>query len=276
MPGASVAVKPQAGILARPAGREPPRFHSWRFRNEVAFAGCHPGGLCTWLHRAFAQSATPAPAAAAPAAPAASDKTTLSYAIGYDMARDLAERKVDLDVNTLIRGIQEGYAKKPPTMPGDKLAASLSAFQKKMAEQERADFERVSRENKTKSDAFLTANRAKPGVTALPSGVQYRVIEPGTGAKPTAASTVAVHLRGSISDRPGIRQHLFRRRTRQPASFKVSEFPLAGLKEAILMMPVGSRWEVYIPADKAYGNDPRSPIGPGQAVVFDIKLVSTK
>ena len=220
----------------------------------------------------LAQSATPAPAASAPAA---SDKTTLSYAIGYDMARDLAERKVDLDMTTLIRGIQEGYAKKAPTMPGDKLAASLGAFQKRMAEQERAEFERVSRENKTKSDAFLAANRSKPGVTVLPSGVQYKIIDPGTGAKPTTASTVSVHLRGSISTGQEF-ANTYSTANAQPASFKVSEFPIAGVKEAILMMPVGSRWEVYIPAAKAYGNDPRSPIGPGQAVVFDIKLVSTK
>ena len=217
----------------------------------------------------LAQSATPAPAAA----PA--DKTTLSYAIGYDMGRDLAERKVDLDVNTMVRALQEGYSKKPPTMPGDKLAAALGAFQKKMAEQERANFERVSRENKAKSDAFLAANKAKPGVTVLPSGVQYRIIEPATGAKPTAASTVSGHLRGSISTGQEF-ANTYSTANAQPATFKLGEFPLAGVKEAILMMPVGSRWEVYIPADKAYGNDPRSPIGPGQAIVFDIKLVSSK
>ena len=220
----------------------------------------------------LAQSATPAPAAAA--APVA-DRTTLSYAIGYDMARDLAERKVDLDINTMIRAIQEGYAKKPPTMPGDKLAAALTQFQKKMADQERANFERVSRENKSKSDSFLAANRSKPGVIVLPSGVQYRIIEPATGAKPTSASTVSVHLRGAISTGQEF-ANTYSTANAQPATFKVSEFPLVGIKEAILMMPVGSRWEVYIPAEKAYGNDPRSPIGPGQAVVFDIKLVSSK
>ena len=212
---------------------------------------------------------------AAPAAAPAADKNTLSYAIGYDMARDLAERKVDLDVATLIRGINDGYAKKQPAMPGDKLAAALSGFQKKMADQERANFEKLSRENKSKSDAFLAANKAKPGVTTLPSGVQYRVIEPGTGAKPTSASTVQVHLRGSISTGQEF-ANTYSTANAQPASFKVSEFPLAGLKEAIVMMPVGSRWEVYIPAEKAYGNDPRSPIGPAQAIVFDVKLISSK
>ncbi|MEO8161917.1 MAG: FKBP-type peptidyl-prolyl cis-trans isomerase N-terminal domain-containing protein, partial [Arenimonas sp.] len=207
----------------------------------------------------FTTSAVLAQAAPAPAAaPAASDKATLSYAIGYDMARDLAERTVDLDVATVIRGINDGYAKKPPAMPGDKLAAALSGFQKRMADQERANFERISKENKTKSDAFMAANRAKPGVTVLPSGVQYRIIEPGTGAKPIASSTVSVHLRGSISTGQEF-ANTYSTANAQPASFKVSEFPLAGVKEAILMMPMGSRWEVYIPAEKAYGNDPRSP-----------------
>jgi len=212
---------------------------------------------------------------AAPAAAPAADKTTLSYAIGYDMARDLAERKVDLDVATVIRGINDGYAKKQPAMPGDKLAAALSGFQKKMADQERANFDKLSRENKSKSDAFLAANKAKPGVTVLPSGVQYKIIDPGTGAKPTANSTVSVHLRGSISTGQEF-ANTYSTNQAKPADFKVSEFPIAGVREALLLMPVGSRWEVTIPSDKAYGNDPRSPIGPGQAVVFDIKLISAK
>ncbi|KFN41318.1 FKBP-type peptidyl-prolyl cis-trans isomerase N-terminal domain-containing protein [Arenimonas oryziterrae] len=217
-----------------------------------------------------------APAAATPAAaPAASDKTTLSYAIGYDMARDLAERKVDLDINTLIRAVQDGYAKRPPTMPADKLGAALQAFQQKMAQQEKDQFDRITRENKAKSDAFLAANKAKTGVTTLASGVQYRIIESGTGAKPTAASTVQVHLRGSISTGQEF-ANTYSVANAQPASFKVSDFPLKGIKEALLMMPVGSRWEVFLPSDQAYGNDPRSPIGPAQAVVFDIKLVGSK
>jgi peptidylprolyl isomerase len=220
---------------------------------------------------ALAQNTAPA---AAPAAQA-SDKTTLSYAIGYDMARDLAERKVDLDMETMIRAIRDGYAKRQPTMPGEKLAAALEGFQKRMAEQSRAEFERVARENKSKSDAFLAANRAKTGVVVLPSGVQYRVIENGSGPKPTAASTVQVHLRGSVSSGQEF-ANTYQTPNAQPASFKVGEFPLPGLREALQMMPTGSRWEVFLPPEKAYGNDPRSPLGPGQAVVFDVKLVSIK
>lgn len=215
-----------------------------------------------------------APAAAPSTAPA-SNKTLLSYAIGYDMARDLAERNVDLDLNTLIRAIQDGYAKRAPTMPEDQLGVALKNFQKQMAEQERAKFEQAKRENNAKSQAFMTANRGKAGVVSLPSGVQYRIIEPGTGAKPTAANTVDAHLRGSITTGQEF-ANTYQGPDAQPASFKVGDFPIAGVREALLMMPMGSRWEIYVPADKAYGDDPRSPIGPGRAVVFDIKLISIK
>jgi peptidylprolyl isomerase len=101
------------------------------------------------------------------------------------------------------------------------------------------------------------------------------VIEAGTGAKPTSASTVQVHMRGSLSDGREF-ANTYSTASAQPVSFKISEFPLAGVKEALLMMPSGSRWEVFIPADKAYGNDPRSPVGPNQALMFDIKLISVK
>ena len=232
---------------------------------------------------AFAQSDTAAPAAAPQAAtapaPAASmagiDKITLSYAIGYDMARELADRNVGLDVNTIIRAVQDGFAKRPPTMPADKLESTLQQFQKVMAEQARADFERQARANKAKSDVFLASNRSKPGITTLPSGVQYRVIEPGTGAKPTSASTVDVHLRGSVSTGQEF-ANTYSSQGAQPATFKISDFPIVGVRDALLMMPAGSRWEVFLPPEKAYGNDPRSPIGPGQAVVFDIKLINIK
>src|SRR5689334_22137691 len=114
------------------------------------------------------------------------------------MARHLVERQVDFYPDAMIRAIRDDYLKKQPFIPGQSLAAALEGFQKCMAEQSRAEFERVPRENKSKSDAFLAANKAKTGVVVLPSGVQYRIIETGTGPKPTAASTVQVHLRGSV------------------------------------------------------------------------------
>jgi len=224
---------------------------------------------------ALAQTATPAKPAAPAAAAAPADKATLSYALGYEYGANLAQSKADLDVNAIVRALQDGYAKRPPTMPAEKLSAALQQFEQKVVGQQKAELERVTRENKTKSDAFMAANRGKTGVTALPSGIQYRVIETGTGPKPTSASTVQVHLMGSISTGQQF-ANTYASQNAQPVSLKVSELPVSGLKDVVQMMPVGSRWEVFLPPDKAYGNDPRGPGGPGQALVFDIKLISSK
>jgi FKBP-type peptidyl-prolyl cis-trans isomerase len=223
---------------------------------------------------AFAQT-TPAPARAPAAAAAPADKATLSYALGYEWGANLAESKADLDINGIIRAVQDGYAKRPPTMPAEKLGAALQQFGQKMATQQKAEVERVSRENKTKSDAFLAANRAKSGVTVLPgSGIQYRVIDAGAGPKPGPTSEVSVNLMGSISTGQMF-TNSYNGPEAGPVKLKVNELP-KGLQTVLQMMPVGSRWEVVLPPDQAYGNDPRGPGGPGQAAKFDIQLISSK
>jgi peptidylprolyl isomerase len=213
-----------------------------------------------------------APSSSSTSTPAANDKTLVSYGVGYQMARDLADNNADLDVNTLVRGIQDGYAKRPPAMPEDKLAAAVGNFQTEMAKQLRAKFEKALHDNKARSDAFLAANRAKPGVVVLPSGVQYRVIEPGSGVKPTLNSTVDIHVLGTISTGQPFLSTL---QNQHPLTVKVTDTPI-GLREALVMMPIGSRWEVYLPSDKAYGDGPSAEIGPGQAVIFDVKLLNVK
>ena len=223
---------------------------------------------------AVAQTA-PAPNQQQAPAPAPVNKPVLSYAIGYDLGSDLAQQGVDIDINAVIRALQDGYAKKEAAHPKPQMDAQLAGLQQRIVAKARAEFEAAANANKAKSDAFLAANRAKPGVTALPSGLQYRVIEPGTGAKPTQASTVQMHYRGSVSTGQEF-ANTYAQANPTPVSFKLSEFPIEGVREALLLMPVGSRWEVFLPSEKAFGNDPRSPVGPGQALVFDIKLVSAQ
>ncbi|MCM2355394.1 MAG: FKBP-type peptidyl-prolyl cis-trans isomerase, partial [Arenimonas sp.] len=223
---------------------------------------------------AVAQTA-PAPAPQSQPAPAPVNKAVLSYAIGYDLGTDLADQKVDVDINAVIKALQDGFAKRAPAHSQEQMDGQLAGLQQRMVAQARAEFERVANENKAKSDAFLAANRSKPGITTLPSGIQYRVIETGTGAKPTAASTVQMHYRGSVSTGQEF-ANTYAQQNPTPASFKVGEFPIRGVQEVLALMPAGSRWEVFLPSDKAFGNDPRSPVGPGQALVFDIKLVSVQ
>lgn len=217
---------------------------------------------------AFAQS-TPAP-----------DKNALSYALGYDLGRNLVDSGESVDVNTVIKALQDGYAKKEPTVPVAQLRTAVETMQKRQMEKAKVAFDQASAANKTKSDAFLAQNKAKAGVQTLPGGVQYRVVEAGSGAKPTQASNVTLQYKGALTD-GRVFVDTFSPAQGQtappaPMAIKVSEIPLVGLREALLQMPAGARWEVVLPADKAYGNTPQSPVGPNQAVVFDVKLVSIK
>ncbi len=217
---------------------------------------------------AFAQT-TPAP-----------DKNSLSYALGYDLGRNLIESGEAVDVNTVIKALQDGYGKKEPTVPVAQLRTAVEAMQKRQMEKAKVEFDKAAAANKTKSDAFLAQNKAKTGVQTLPGGVQYRVVEAGSGAKPTQASNVTLQYKGALTD-GRVFVDTFSPQQGQtappaPMAIKVSEIPLVGLREALLQMPAGARWEVVLPAEKAYGNTPQSPIGPNQVVVFDVKLVSVK
>jgi len=202
-----------------------------------------------------------------------SEKGKLSYAIGYEIGRDFNEKKMVVDINTVIKALQDGFAKRNPSVPEDQMRTALEAMQKKMLDSAKADFDRVSGENKRKSDAFLAANRSKSGVQTLPSGIQYRIIEAGGGAKPTPNSEVKLHFRGSLSTG---QEFASTYQGNQPVSMKVSDAPIPGLKAVLPMMASGARWELFLPADQAYGNTPRSPIGPQQAVVFDVKVIEVK
>lgn len=202
-----------------------------------------------------------------------SEKGKLSYAIGYEMGKDFTERNMEVDINTVIRAIQDGYGKRPAVVPEDQMRAALEQMQTKLTEQARTEFNKISTENKTKSDAFLAQNRAKAGIVALPSGLQYRVIEEGTGGRPSSTSEVKIHFRGSLYTG---QEFASTYQGNQAVQMRVSDAPIKGLQEALPLMKSGSRWELFLPAELAYGDSPRSPIGPNQAVVFDVKLEEVK
>lgn len=225
---------------------------------------------------AMAQTAAPAKPAAAPAQPqyTVPDKATLSYALGYERGAMIARSGTEIDAAAATRGLQDAMAKKPPTTSEDKMGNALGYFEQKMEKDARANFEKVSRENKTKADAFMAANKTKPGVVTLPGGVQYRVIQAGTGAKPSATGSVVAHMRGVLSSGIALGD-TFTSSPLAPPTLKVADMP-PGLREAVLLMPVGSRWEITIPPEKGIGKDSRAPGGPNQAMVYDFQLVNVK
>ena len=199
-----------------------------------------------------------------------SAKGQLSYFLGYQLGRESAESGEALDVATMTKALQDGYAKKDPAVPMDQMRAAYQGMQQRLQARAKAAFDKASVDNKTKSDAFLAQNKAKPGVKTLPSGAQYRVIEAGNGAKPTMASTVELEVTGPF---------LFNDRTRaqepqKTPTLKVSQIDMPGMREAILQMPTGSKWEIAIPS--AWGNDIRSQMPPNAVAVFDVKLLSVK
>lgn len=200
-----------------------------------------------------------------------SEKGKLSYALGYDLGRSAIESGEALDVNTIVKGLQDGYAKKDPAVPVDQLRTAVENMQKRQAAKAKAAWEKAAAENKAKSDTFLAQNKAKAGVKTLPSGVQYRVIESGTGAKPTLASTVELQVAGPFP---------WGERGQRPAqsipSIKVSDIEMPAMREVLQQMQAGAKWEVTLPPDQAYGADPRTPFPPNVAVQFEIKLLSVK
>jgi peptidylprolyl isomerase len=210
----------------------------------------------------------------------ASEKGKLSYYFGYDFGRNLAESGEPVDVATLVKAVQDGYAKKQPTVPTEQLRPAVEAFQKRQqakAQAEKAKWDKAASDNKTKSDQFLAQNKAKTGVKVLPSGVQYRIVETGTGAKPTLASTVALEVGGPypFGQRPTQGQG-GGDQPQKIAAVKLSEVEMAAMREVLALMPAGSKWEVALPADKAFGADPRTGFPPNVAVAFEVKLVSVK
>ena len=208
-----------------------------------------------------------------------SEKGKLSYYFGYDYGNNLAEltaRGEQLDINSVVKGLQDAYGKKEPAITADQLRPAVEAFQKReqaRAQQAKAEYDKAAAENKTKSDQFIAQNKAKAGVQTLASGVQYRVIEAGNGAKPTQASTVALEVAGPF---PYGQRPTEARPAQQIPSIKVSEVEMQAMRDTLLQMPAGAKWEVTLPPDKAYGADPRTPFPPNVAVQFEIKLVSIK
>ena len=199
-----------------------------------------------------------------------SAKGQLSYALGYQLGREAAESGETLDVATMTKALQDGFSKKEPAVPVAQMRTAYQGMQQRLQAKAKAAFDKAATDNKTKSDAFLAQNKAKAGVKVLPSGSQYRVLEAGTGAKPTMASTVELEVGGP---------YLFGDRTNtQPAqktpAMKISQIDMPGMREALMQMPAGSKWEIAIPS--AWGNDIRSQMPPNATAVFEVKLLTVK
>jgi FKBP-type peptidyl-prolyl cis-trans isomerase FklB len=231
----------------------------------------------------FAQGGAPnsvAPASSAqqqsPQPLTAADKPNLSYALGFQIASDLVDRKLDVDVNTVIRALQDSYAKRKSTVPEETMRDLLGRLQYQMYTQAKGEFDKLSSENRARGQKFLSENRAKMGVVTTPSGLQYQVIEEGSGSRhPSAESVVTVHFRCSLISGLEFDSTFARGK---PAQFKVNDNEVIKAWQQILpLMKVGDYWRVFTPSELAYGDRGQAPrIGPNEALVFELKLVDFK
>lgn len=198
-----------------------------------------------------------------------SDKGKLSYAVGWDIGKDIERRGAEFDVETLIAAIRDSAAGAEPRVSNEEMVALLTELQQKVRQEQAEAFQKLAEENRVKSEEFLANNRSKNGIVALPSGIQYRIIEEGEGARPTMESTVKVHYRGSKVN--GLEfDSSFARGV--PEQFTVNSV-LKGWQEVLPLMKTGSTWQIFVPPELAFGARGNPPVGPNEALVFDLKLV---
>jgi len=197
------------------------------------------------------------------------EKGKLSYAVGWDIGADIARRTTEFDVESLIAAIRDVVGEKEPKVSPEEMRTLLTALQEKVRAEQIEQFRILSEENQAISEAFLLANKSKTGIVTLPSGVQYRVIEEGTGARPGLESRVTVHYRGSKLDGREF-DSSFARGT--PEEFTVNAV-LKGWQEVLPLMKAGSTWQIFVPPEMAFGARGNPPVGPNEALMFDLKLV---
>lgn len=196
-------------------------------------------------------------------------KQKVSYSIGLSIGRDMKARAVDIDADVLARGMKDAFTGAKPLLTDQELQEAMVALQKELQAKQAGAAKETGEKNKKEGDAFLAANAKKPGVKTLPSGLQYKVIKEGTGPIPKATDAVKTNYRGTLIDGTEFDKN-------DGASFPVNRV-IAGWTEALQLMKVGSKWQLFVPSELAYGPAQRSEtIGPNAALIFDIELLGVE
>jgi FKBP-type peptidyl-prolyl cis-trans isomerase FklB len=199
----------------------------------------------------------------------------VSYIIGRDLARNFAQQGLELDIDTLAAALKEGLSGQPSRLTQEQMQTAMQQLQEQLGGGMDEDDDDNSQNpnamnNKAEGEAFLAENAQKPGVTTLPSGLQYEVLTQGTGPKPTLRSSVTTHYHGTLIN-GNVFDSSYQRG--QPATFPVNGV-IAGWTEALQLMPEGSKYRLYIPSDLAYGKRGAGrDIGPDSALIFDVELL---
>lgn len=194
----------------------------------------------------------------------------LSYTIGMDIGQSLAEQGIDINLDLLLEGLRAAYAGEETRLTQEEALAERDAFMQRRQQQMEQERGQESVRNLEEGQAFLAENRGNPEVSVTPSGLQYRVIEEGTGRSPSATDQVTVHYRGTLINGVEFDSSYARG---EPASFALNQV-IPGWTEGVQLMQEGSTYEFFIPADLAYGEQGRpGPIGPNSTLIFQVELI---
>lgn len=199
------------------------------------------------------------------------EQQRISYGMGNGLGRRIAQEQFEVDVKAFSMGMEHALKGVDSLMTDEEIATEMQAFQQKQMEKQQAEYDAVAEKNKAEGEAFLAENAKKDGVVTTDSGLQYKVLTAGEGEKPAETDVVEVHYRGTLLDGTEFDSSHKRNST---VTFPVNGV-IPGWVEALQLMPVGSKWELYIPSDLAYGpgGTGGGPIGPNAALIFEVELI---
>jgi FKBP-type peptidyl-prolyl cis-trans isomerase FkpA/FKBP-type peptidyl-prolyl cis-trans isomerase FklB len=194
----------------------------------------------------------------------------LGYIIGMDIGASLKQQGADLDLDSLVEAIKATYNDEPLALTPEEAASIREGFIAKRQAEAKQQRESMGSINAAEGDKFLLENRGKEGVQITDSGLQYKVVVMGEGAKPAASDKVTVHYRGTLLNGEEFDSSYSRN---QPTSFQLDQV-IPGWTEGVQLMPVGSKFMFYIPPNLAYGPNGGGPIGPNATLIFEVELLS--
>jgi len=195
---------------------------------------------------------------------------TVSYSVGVDIGKSFRLQEMDIDPDVMARGLNDAFSDKETALTKEEVQSTLIKFRQEFQKKQREIAQRKAQEAAVSEETYLAENATKEGVVSLPSGLQYKVITPGDGPSPLTTDKVKVHYKGSLADGTIFDSSYDRG---QPASFNVSGV-IKGWTEALLLMQIGSKWELTIPSKLGYGTrGSGGKIPPNSTLLFEVELL---
>lgn len=202
-----------------------------------------------------------------------SPKEKLSYALGMDLGKQFKMQSIEINPDAFVQGLKDTLSGSKALLTEEQARVVISELQKEMVQKQQAQMTALAEKNKAEGQAFLTKNQTAESVVTLPSGLQYKIIKAGEGKKPTMDDTVVCNYRGTLINGTEFDSSYKRN---EPTTVPVKGV-IKGWIEALQLMPVGSKWQIFVPSELAYGErGAGGPVGPNATLIFEVELLSIK